>query len=204
MKRNFTRKNGGGFLKFLATGPAYYDMPGKTGLLWHAVNSNDIERVKANLKSKGLKINKAYYNPRTSNQINNTTPLMIAAYRGYKSIVELLLEHCADPSIKHKDFDKTAYDFAMKEDHTDTAELLKDYVYDKDKCLKKNNSKNNNSKNNNSKNNNNTKNNNNKKTTRVININNNKNNNTNRTRKYENKFNNNNKRSSYKPKMVQR
>jgi ankyrin repeat protein len=214
---NFTRKNGGGFLKFLATGLQYYDNPGKTGKLWHAVYSNDIESVKENLKSKGLKINKAYFNPRIIDKINRTTPLMIAAYYGNKSIVELLLEHCADPSIKHKDFDTTAYDFAIKEGNTDTAKLLKDYVYDKDKCSKKNNNKNNNknntknnnkNKNNNNtknknKNKNNTKNNNNKKTTRVISINNN-NNNTNRTRKYENKFNNNNKRSSYKPTMVKR
>ena len=199
MKRNFTRKNGGGFLKFLATGPGYYDAPGKTGLLWHAVYSNNIERVKVNLKSKGLKINKAYYNPRTSDKINSTTPLMIAAYKGYKSIVELLLEHCADPAIKHKEFDKTAYDYALDEGHTATAELLESYVYDKDKCSK--NSKKSNTKNNN--NNNNHNNNNNKKTTRVLNMNNN-NHSVNKTHKYKNKFNNNNKRSSYSPTLIKK
>ena len=55
---------------------------------------------------------------------NNTTPIMMAARGGQSDAVKLLIEAGADASLKNAN-GMTAYDFAVKNEHLNTAELLK-------------------------------------------------------------------------------
>ena len=161
MRKNSTRKNGGGFGKALK----HFVVGSKAEKLWIAAYEGDLDKVKKEVE-KGASINKKYENVLLDEILNNTTPLMVAANQGNKEIVEYLLGKGADPNIVRKD-GKTAYNFAMKEDHTATAEVLKNYKNNS------NNKKNNNKKNHNKKNNT-------KKNTK-------KNNNNNSTPKYNKK-----------------
>lgn len=124
MKRS-TRKNGGGILK----GLQHFIVPGgKTAKLWNAAYTGNIDDIKEALHD-GAHINKKYENVilNTSgwDYLDNTTPLMAAAHQGHRDAVELLLKEGADPNIA-TDEGKTAYSFAMKNDHTSTASLLEE------------------------------------------------------------------------------
>ncbi|MAE63871.1 MAG: hypothetical protein CMJ18_06320 [Phycisphaeraceae bacterium] len=57
---------------------------------------------------------------------SGTTPLMMAMFGGGIEIVKLLLEHGADPSIKHPD-GETARDLAVKHGHKAIVKLLDDH-----------------------------------------------------------------------------
>lgn len=55
---------------------------------------------------------------------NQTTPLMMAARGGQNDVVKLLIDSGADASLKNAQ-GMTAADFALKNEHRDTADLLK-------------------------------------------------------------------------------
>lgn len=126
MKRS-TRKNVGGTLKGLQH--FLIGWPGsKTHELWIASYHGDVEKIKKAL-DKGAHINKKWENVILNtpgwDYLDNTTPLMAAAHQGHRDAVELLLKEGADPNIA-TDEGKTAYSFAMKNDHTSTASLLEE------------------------------------------------------------------------------
>lgn len=131
MRKNYTRKNGGGFGKALK----HFMIPaelygGKSGKLWMAAYHGDVDDITKSLNS-GASINKKYENAILATagwgNMNNTTALMVAASQGHKDAVELLLEKGADPNIVTKD-GKTAYDFAKKNNHNSTASVLEEVL----------------------------------------------------------------------------
>lgn len=67
---------------------------------------------------------KAGANINTADNIENFTPLMFAASEGQTAIVKILLDNGADKKMLDIDGDN-AYNFALANKHTETAELLK-------------------------------------------------------------------------------
>lgn len=88
---------------------------GRTALMYAASGSN-IDTVRALLGHKA--------NTNIVDGHEAFTALMFAAAEGQTAVVRALLEHHADPNLKDTDGD-TAYDFAMQNGHTETAQLVK-------------------------------------------------------------------------------
>lgn len=128
MRKNSTRKNGGGFFSKSVDDKLYAN-----------ASSGDLEKVKKALEN-GANINKKHEGVTNPFLIflNGTTPLMVASIYGYKDVVEYLLEKGADPKIKSKS-GKTAEEYAKKSNQDEIVKMLKEAS----------NSKNNNKKNNN-------------------------------------------------------
>lgn len=90
------------------------DENGRTALMY-ASSGPYAETVEFLLK-KGAKVN-------VQGTLEGFTPLMTAAAEGQLKVVQLLLKHGADPSLKDKDGD-TAASFAKQKGHPDVVELL--------------------------------------------------------------------------------
>ena len=82
----------------------------------NAAHSGDIEAIKqaiadgVNVNSKGI--------------IGGSTPLLIAAMEGHNEVVELLISKGADVNTKHN-IGHTPLDWAISNDQTETADLLR-------------------------------------------------------------------------------
>ena len=65
-----------------------------------------------------------YYPDVDYSTLKGTTPLMLGAKSGSVEATRILLEHGADKTIRDKD-GKTAYDYAIENEHLELAELLR-------------------------------------------------------------------------------
>ncbi|NET73293.1 MAG: ankyrin repeat domain-containing protein [Sphaerospermopsis sp. SIO1G2] len=89
--------------------------------LMKAVNKNDVSLVKK-LIQEGVNINEL--------DTNKDAPLVIAAYKGYDKIVELLLEAGADVTAVDPGMKATALHAAAYAGRTEAAKLLIEYNID--------------------------------------------------------------------------
>jgi ankyrin repeat protein len=98
---------------------------GKYGKIHFAALGGDIEVVKEFLAA-GADVNKDVWVEYPGWM--NTTPLLLAAGNGHKEIAELLIAKGADVNAMSDRFggkDKTALDWAVDQDQTETADLLR-------------------------------------------------------------------------------
>ena len=97
------------------------DPVGRTSLMYAATGPNQ-ETVRVLLEHKA--------DPLAADQEEQFTALMFAAAEGQAEVVRLLLGHGSDPAMVDTDGD-TALDFAVRNNHTEVAGLLRNHTQSK-------------------------------------------------------------------------
>ena len=93
-------------------------------ILHYAVSGRNADFVKMLIKKYAFDVNEIGYEGKSSLVMAVSVPNKYSTDEEVKAIVEVLLEHGADTSIKD-DYGKTAYDYAVEKGFTEIAELVK-------------------------------------------------------------------------------